>query len=90
MLKRPENHLIQLIRKPQRASEFHERIGKGLMICEGGLLEPFSHSLGYASENRKRLFKPKLPRLPAKCTRRLGSRDAVYKGSYYNTRLPNK
>jgi hypothetical protein len=38
---RPGNHLIQLIRKPQRASEFHERIGKGLMIWEGGLLEPF-------------------------------------------------
>jgi hypothetical protein len=63
---------------------------KGLMICEGGLLEPFNHFLGYASEeNRKRLFKPKLPRLPAKCTRRLGSRDAVYKGSY-NTHLPTK
>jgi hypothetical protein len=39
--------LIQLIRKPQRASEFHERIGKGLMIWEGGLLELFNHFLGY-------------------------------------------
>jgi hypothetical protein len=59
------------------------------MICDGGYLNLLIIFLGYASENRKRLFKPKLPRLPAKCTRRLGSRDAVYKGSY-NTHLPNK